>query len=147
MIQAGYMYKRIVAQPEWLKCKNVVQIYSVSGCTSEDFANYIPYWKHNKYWFFNQPEDMDVIIADQKIPNDFELLFDEMYEQEFDEEEQAWEEFAGEDSFGYDVKNPSQKEFLGFDIVCYSLGTSHECSPLSCNWLCREAMSMNLFTE
>ena len=82
---------------------------------------------------------MDNIINEQKITNEFELLFYELYEKEFDEEEQAWEEFAGEDSFGYDVKNPSQKDFLGFDIVCYSLGTSHECSPLSCNWLCREA--------
>jgi hypothetical protein len=138
MIQAGYMYKKIVMRPEWLGCQNVDKIYSVSGCTSNDFTNYIPYWKHNKYWFFNNPEDMDRILQVEKITDEFELLFYELYEKEFDEEEQTWEEITGEDSFGYDVKKPAQKDFLGYDIVSYSVGTTHECSPLSCNWLCRE---------
>ena len=136
MIPAGYMYKRIVL-PEWLDCKNVAKMYSVSGCFSENFADYIPYWKHNQYWFFDNPEVMDGIIHEQKFVNDFELLYYELYEQEFDEEEQHWQEFSGETSFGYDVKSPSQKEFLGFDIVSFSMGTSPECSPLSCNHLCR----------
>ena len=137
MIQAGYMYKRI-ADPEGLDCGNVTKIYAVGQCISKDFTDYVPYWKHNKYWFFNNPEDMDSIINEQKIPNGFELLFYEMYEKEFDEEEQAWLEIQGEESFGYDVKSPLHKDFLGFDIVSYSHGTSHECSPLSCNLLCRE---------
>jgi len=138
MIQAGYMYKRISARPEWLNCQNVTKIYSVSNCTSKDFTNYIPYWKHNKYWFFNDPKDMDIIIDEQKITDEFELLFYELYEKEFDEEEQVWQEIQGEESFGYDVKSPVYKDFLGYDIVSYSVGTSPECSPLSCNWLCRE---------
>jgi hypothetical protein len=138
MIQAGYMYKKIASRPEWLTCENVTKIYSVSGCTSKDFTNYIPYWKHNKYWFFNDSKDMDIIIDEQKIMDEFELLFYELFEKEFDEEEQAWQEIIGEESFGYDVERPVHKEFLGFDIVSYSLGTSHECSPLSCNKLCTE---------
>lgn len=138
MIQAGYMYKKIVTQPEWLKCRNVTKVYSVSGCTSNDFTDYIPCWKHNKYWLFNKPDDMDSIIDEQKLTDEFELLFYELYEKEFNEEEQAWQEISGEDSFGYDVKSPAHKDFLGYDIVCYSVGASHECSPLSCNWLCRE---------
>lgn len=138
MIQAGYMYKKIVARPESLACENVTKIYSVSHCTSEDFTNYIPYWKHNKYWFFNDPKDMDIIIDEQKIKDEFELLFYELYEKEFDEEEQSWQEIIGEESFGYDVKSPLHKDLLGFDIVSYSIGTSHECSPLSCNSLCTE---------
>jgi hypothetical protein len=138
MIQAGYMYKKIVARPEWLTCENVTKIYSVSNCTSEDFANYIPYWKHNKYWFFNDPKDIDIIIDEQKITDEFELLFYELYEKEFDEEEGSWQEIHGEESFGYDLKSPEQKDLLGFDIVSYSVGTSPECSPLSCNYLCKE---------
>ena len=138
MIEAGYMYKKIIAQPEWLTCENVTNIYSVSSCFSTDFTNYIPYWKHNKYWFFNAPEDMDSIINAHNITNEFELLFYELYEKEFDEEEQSWQEIQGEESFGYDVKSPLHKDFLGFDIVSYSIGTSHECSPLSCNSLCKE---------
>jgi hypothetical protein len=137
MIQAGYMYKRI-ALPEGLDCKNVTKIYSVSDCFSENFADYIPYWKHNQYWFFDHPEVMDSIIHEQKLINEFELLFYELYEKEFDEEEQLWQEFSGETSFGYDVKSPSHREFLGFDVVSYSFGTSPECSPLSCNSVCRE---------
>ena len=137
MIQAGYMYKRI-AKPDGLNCPNVTGIYSVGRCISDDFADYIPLWKHNQYWFFNSPADMDDIINQQKITGNFELLYYELYELEFDEEEQAWQEFVGEESFGYDVKPPLQKAFLGFDIVNYTQGTSHECSPLSCNLLCRE---------
>jgi len=137
MIQAGYLYKRI-AEPEGLNCRNVTKIYSVSGCISNDFANYIPYWKHNQYWFFNNPEDMDNIINEQKSTEEFELLFYELYEKEFDEEQQAWQEFMAEESFGYDVKLPLHKDFLGFDIVNYTVGTSPEHSPLSCNLLCRE---------
>jgi len=137
MIQAGYMYKRI-ALPEGLNCTNVTKIYSVSHCISKDFADYIPFWKHNQYWFFNNPEDMDIIIKEQKISDEFELFFYELYEKEFDEEKGSWQEFTAEESFGYQVAEPVRKEFLGFDIVSYSLGTSHQCSPLSCNRLCRE---------
>ncbi|HLO30178.1 MAG TPA: hypothetical protein VK249_13625 [Anaerolineales bacterium] len=132
------MYKKIAARPEWLPCTQVTKLYAVSGCASKDFTNYIPYWKHNKYWFFNDPQDMDIIIDQEEIPDEFELLFYGLYEKEFDEEQQTWQEIMAEESFGYQVKNPDQKDFLGFDIVSYSAGNSHECSPLSCNWLCKE---------
>lgn len=138
MIPAGYMYKRIAARQEWLHCSTVTKIYAVSNCLSKDFTHYIPYWKHNKYWFFNRPEDMDDIIREEEIPDELKLLFYELYEKEFDEAEQAWQAFSGEESFGYQVKLPLQKDFLGFDIVTYSMGTTHECSPLSCNLLCQE---------
>lgn len=137
MIPAGYLYKQI-AEPQGLGCRHVTKIYAVSACISKNFTDYIPYWKHNQYWFFNTPEDMDSIIDRQTIAGEFELLFYELYEKEFDEEEQAWQEFRGEESFGYDVKLPLHKDFLGFDIVNYTYGTSPECSPLSCNLLCRE---------
>ena len=139
MIPAGYMYKRIASRPEWLNCKRVTKIYAVSICISKDFTNYIPYWKHNQYWFFNSPRDMDAILREEKISDELELLFYEMYEKEFEAMEQVWQEITAEESFGYQVILPSQKDILGFDIVSYSMGTSHECSPLSCNNLCQEA--------
>ena len=138
MIPTGYMYKRMAPRQEWLNCENVTKIYAVSNCISKDFTNYVPYWKHNQYWFFNSPGDMDTIIREENISDELELLFYEMYEKEFDENEQVWQEITAEESFGYQVKLPSQKDFLGFDIVSYSVGTSHECSPLSCNALCQE---------
>ena len=137
MIPAGYMYKRI-AQATGMNCKNVNKIYAVAKCISPDFADYISYWKHNKYWFFNTPEAMDGIVLDQKVTDELELLFYEMHEKEFNEKERIWQEIQAEESFGYDVKIPLQQDFLGFDIVTYTFGTSPECSPLSCNLIYRE---------
>jgi len=138
------MYKRIAPRQGWLNCENVTKIYSVSSCISNDFTNYIPYWRHNQYWFFNRPEDMEGILREEKISDEFELLFYELYEKEFDEEKHAWQELTVEESFGYQVTMPFQKEFLGFDIVSYSMRSAHECSPLSCNRLCQE-VSVNQY--
>src|SRR4051812_9508347 len=40
MLAAGYMAKRVSDSPEWLAAEQVVDIYSVSGCISKDFANF-----------------------------------------------------------------------------------------------------------
>jgi hypothetical protein len=50
------MAKRVVKKPDWLKATDVDDLYSVSSCFSEDFTDYINYWKHNGYWFFDSPE-------------------------------------------------------------------------------------------
>ena len=47
MVPAGYMAKRVVGRPDWLTTERVSGIYSVSGCVSENFADYITFWKHN----------------------------------------------------------------------------------------------------
>ena len=49
------MYKTISDKPDWLRTEQVTDIYSVSGCVSEDFDDWINYWKHNGYWFFDSP--------------------------------------------------------------------------------------------
>jgi hypothetical protein len=47
----------VAPKPEFLKALQVVDIFSVSACISEDFADYhIQYWKHNGYWLFDSPE-------------------------------------------------------------------------------------------
>jgi hypothetical protein len=56
MLPAGYMAKRVRKRPDWLAATQVIDIYSVSSCHSENFADYIPYWKHNGYWFFDSPK-------------------------------------------------------------------------------------------
>ncbi len=56
MIPIGYMAKIVATKPDWLKNIDVVDIYSVSGCISSDFADYINYWKRNGYCFFDSPE-------------------------------------------------------------------------------------------
>ena len=47
MIPAGYMAKHVAARPDGLKANQVKDIYSVSNCISDDFADYINLWKHN----------------------------------------------------------------------------------------------------
>jgi hypothetical protein len=68
MIPVGYMAKRVVKKPDWLKATNVVDLYSVSSCFSEDFADYINYWKHNGYWFFDSPEIIRIVAKEHSIP-------------------------------------------------------------------------------
>jgi hypothetical protein len=62
MIPVGYMAKRVLRKPDWLPAPQVIDIYSVSNCHSENFADYIPYWKHNGYWFFDSPESSVEIV-------------------------------------------------------------------------------------
>ncbi len=41
MIPIGYMYKRILLRPGWLEAPQVEDVYSVSDCLSEPFADYV----------------------------------------------------------------------------------------------------------
>lgn len=49
MIPVGYMAKRVYKKPHWLQAPQVVDVYSVSNCVSDDFADYVNCWKHNGY--------------------------------------------------------------------------------------------------
>lgn len=138
MIPAGYMAKRIMRAPsDWFKTERVVDIYSVSGDMSDDFADYIEFWKHNGYWFFDSPQAIVDLARDKSIDLDgTKLFFYEVYEFEFDEGQ--WNEFRREPSFKTDVLVPVQKSLEGFDVVTFTARTSAEHSPLSCNGLASE---------
>ena len=71
----GYLFKRVVARPEWLKAQNVEDIYSLSGHISEDFADYINYWKHNGFWLFDSPSIMQSMALEHGISLDGLKLF------------------------------------------------------------------------
>jgi hypothetical protein len=139
MIPVGYMAKRIMIRPDWLQTKRGVDIFSVSGCVSENFADYIPYWKHNGYWFFDSPQSIQQLAQEHSINLDgTKLFYYEVYEMEYDEQEHEWMEFEPEESFTTNVMMPSSKTLEGYDLVSFSMGTSPECSPLSCNDLAAE---------
>src|SRR5579862_7156832 len=134
MIPVGYMAKRVSKNPDWLKASHVTAIYSVSGCISEDFADYINYWKHNGYWLFDSPEIIKGISKDNSIQLEGTTLFYyEAYEKEFDGE--TWHLYSPEPSIPTNVVLPSAKKLEGFDVVTFYARTSPECSPLSCNSL------------
>jgi hypothetical protein len=134
MVPAGYMAKRVVQRPDWLHAERVLSIYSVSGCISGNFADYIGFWKHNGYWLFDSP---DIIIGLARTNNvdlaDTMLFFYEIHEQQFNAGE--WAPFAPDSSFGTSVSVPEAKILEGYDVVTFYAQSSPECSPLSCNAL------------
>lgn len=128
------MAKRVSKKPDWIRATQVVDIYSVSGCVSKDFADYINYWKHNGFWFFDSPEVIRAIAQKNSINLEgTSLFYYESHELEFDGEN--WKTYAPELSFQTNVIVPSSKQLDGFDVVTFSCRTSPECSPLSCNGL------------
>ena len=137
MVPVGYMAKRVVKRPDSLPAERVSSIYSVSGCISEDFADYINFWKHNGYWLFDSP----AVITDVARENNIDLaetmlFFYEVYELQFNSGE--WTPFDPEPSFGTNVSLPEAKVLEGYDVVTFYVQTSPECSPLSCNSLAAE---------
>jgi hypothetical protein len=140
MVPAGYMAKRVYKQTEWLTQHHVTDIYSVSGCISEDFADYINYWKHNGYWFFNSPEIIKNIAAENSIQLEGTTLFYyEAYENELEDE--GWRPWAPEPSMQTDVVLPPRKRLEGFDVVTFHAKSTPECSPLSCNGIAKELLT------
>ena len=139
MIPAGYMAKRVAGRTDWIKTERVTDIYSVSGCGSTNFADYINYWKHNGYWLFDTPQILWELADQNSIDlKGTQLFFYEVYEREFDADMGKWSDFEPERSFKTEVLIPSVKLLEGYDVVTFSLGTSPQCSPLSCNSLATE---------
>ena len=130
----GYMYKRVEPRPEWLAAPGVRDIYSLSGCISEEFADYIPFWKHNGFWLFDSPAKLQKVAEENAISLDgLKLFYYEAYEKEYDREKRAWVSFEPEASFGTAIEPPAAKYLEGYDITTFYVHTSPECSPLSCN--------------
>ena len=136
MIPIGYMYKTVAVQSDWVKAPGVVDICSVSGCCSTDFADYILYWKHNGYCFFNAPRIIEDLAKDDKIDlSGMTLFYYETYEFEFDETAGEWRSFTTFPDCKTDVQAPADKLLQGFDVVQMSFHGDPWCSPLSCNGL------------
>lgn len=139
MIPIGYMYKTVSAATDWLKNSYVADIYSLSGCISADFADYIQYWKHNGYWLFDKPRVIEDLAKTENIDlSGMTLFYYEAYEEEFDEKTGEWSSFGAEPDIKTDVQAPVDKHLHGFDVVEFSCHTNPGCSPLSCNGLAAE---------
>lgn len=139
MIQAGYMLKKVSRRPEWIKAPTVDDLFSVSNCVSDDFCDYINYWKHNGYWLFDSPEIIERVTSENAVDiSSTRLFYYEVYEFQFDEDSREWLPFEPEPSFKTNVVPPKEKYLQGYDVVTFSEGTSPECSPLSCNSMADE---------
>jgi hypothetical protein len=134
MISVGYLAKRVVPKPEFLKAAQVIDIFSVSNCINSDFADYIGYWKHNGYWLFDSPEIIRRVAKEHAISLDgTSLFYYEAYASQFDG--RSWSSFSAELSVATHISPPSEKRLEGFDVVSFFAGNAPECSPLSCNSL------------
>lgn len=130
------MAKHVVTKPDWLKSSGVSDIYSVSSCISNEFADYINYWKHNGYWMFDNPNIIRQVAkeADVDIVH-VQFFYYEAYEKQYDEETGEWGTFEPEASFPTKIKEPEKKELIGYDVISFLQQNCPECSPLSCNSL------------
>jgi hypothetical protein len=138
MIRVGYMAKRVAQRPDWLKAPEVKDIYSVSGCTSRDFMDYIKFWRHNGFWLFDTPQIIQVLSRENSVSSEgLTFFYYEVYEEEFNETISEWLPFEPK-SFPTSVVSPATQQFHGYDVVTFSAGTNPECSPLSCNHLASE---------
>lgn len=125
MIAAGYMAKKVAND-----------LFSVSGCISGHFCDYIQAWKHNGFWLFDSPELIAEVAAARSVDMaGMRLFYYELYEKQFDEARRAWQPFGPEAAFRTEVEPPASRRLEGFDVVTFSCQTSPECSPLSCNGL------------
>jgi hypothetical protein len=139
MRSIGYMYKRISRRPEWLPAPSVVDIYSASSCISQDFCDYINYWKHNGYWLFNSPAVMERLAAEHELNlAGCTLFYYEAHDFQFIQTERVWAEFSPIEDFVTDVLSPVSSKLEGYDVSTFLCGNKPECSPLSCNYLARE---------
>ncbi len=115
----------------------IADVYSVSGCVSEDFADYIGYWKHNGYWLFDSPEIIRTVARKNSIQLDgTSIFYYEVYEMEFDGK--AWSPYEAESPFPTNVIPPQGKVLEGFDVVTFYAKNAPEHSPLSCNGVAKE---------
>src|SRR5689334_15480677 len=105
MVPAGYMAKRVVAQPDWLRAERVSSIYSVSGCISHNFTEYVGFWRHNGYWLFDSPGIITGLARENNIDlSETILFFYEVHELQFDSGK--WTPFEPEPSFVTNVSVP-----------------------------------------
>ena len=138
MIPLGYMAKVLPSgRHEWLDAPRVVDVFSVSNCVNDDFAEYIPDWKHNGFWLFDSPELIREVAVAHQVGLETARLF--YYEAEpLELHDGQWRHFEPEKSLETRVVVPTYKQLEGFDVVSFQMRNAPEHSPLSCNGLAKD---------
>ncbi len=140
MIPIGYMYKVLLPNQNPQLAKQIESVYTLGDCPgncTHDFYDYITLWKHNGYWLFNTPEELQEIAVEHQLDlSQMTLFYYEAYELEFDfdqeTDEPIWSPFKVCPDFATNVVIPESKTLKGYDVVEYVTGNAPECSLLAC---------------
>ncbi|CAN5509064.1 hypothetical protein BH10CYA1_BH10CYA1_40480 [soil metagenome] len=133
------MLKTVVARPQWIDAESVLDIFSVSGCDSTNFADYIKYWKHNGYWFFDSPQVIRTLAKSENFDiTGMTWFYYDVHEEQYDECTARWSKFSAEASFPTNIVPPLEQTLEGYDVATFAASTSPEHSPLSCNSLAKD---------
>jgi hypothetical protein len=81
---------------------------------------------------------IEIANAEGVDRSELTLFYYEVFEEQYDPPTKQWSRFQPEESFATDVEKPTTARLEGFDVVSFSVGTSPECSPLSCNSMADE---------
>jgi hypothetical protein len=134
MIPIGYMLKTVVEAPTWMNAPKVECVYSVGNHVSGNFLDYIPLWRHNGWWLFDDPTVLrDVAMQSGLSLSSLTMFYYEAFEREYDRTKREWSPIYPKSSFHTAVMIPDRRVLRGYDVVTFSAHTSPECSPLSCN--------------
>jgi hypothetical protein len=136
MILAGYFARRIELKPDHLDASGVRDICSVSECISSGAEGWISAWRHNGFGWFNSIDDA-LSVVPQPLRAEFRLFAYRIHAELFRGAARA-AVAVPEDVHPEPL--PDGFRSIGFDSASKSsaLGTSLECSPLSCNGLASE---------
>lgn len=131
-ILVGYFSKRTLVRPLWVHAEQVEEIASVSECISAGPPGWLDHWLHNSYWFFNSMEAACAVLGDDGT--DFDVYAYKLYPI------LAHQGVVHPIQINVPSVEPIDGNFhlLGYDAVSRSLGSSFECSPLSCNDAARD---------
>ncbi len=133
------MAKTVKPKPDWLKNNLVLDICSVSSCTSSDFHDYQLTPDHNGYGLYNDPETILRVAKENEIDlSDCTLFYYEGYDLQCYEDDPTWEAYEPNEKLETRIIPPKEKELLGYDIISYAMGQYPECSYLSCNHMAEE---------
>lgn len=134
----GFLAKKVVLRPEWLKCPSVEAVCSVSECISAGPEDRLLRWTHNAAGLYDSEAlALEVVAPDER--SGFTLFAYRVHPLRFDEEQptEAWDPRSPSADLP-PTPDLSAYELIGLDLVGRSSSDFFECSPLSCNGMAGE---------
>jgi hypothetical protein len=143
LVFLGYLPKRILPRPEWLKCANVEFVGSVSECISPAPPDRIDRWEHNDLGLYNTESAATAIIPHEHRAEYTVFAYAALPTIFHSRQQLEWNPWS-KATTAPPALDVAYDEHLGFDIVGFCNSGFFECSPLSCNGAASE-IAVNRF--